>query len=85
MRSGDGHTQADKDPLECLVAGGLQVKQGEFVIRAVLGFMADGLKQCRCSVELKINNNNNQILLKLEHISHLKSLIIDDQGWSYCM
>lgn len=47
------HTQADKDPLECLVAGGLQVKQGEFIVCAVLGFMADGLKQCRCSVELK--------------------------------
>ena len=57
-----GLTKADKDPLESLVAGGLQVKQGEFIVCAVLGFMADGLKQCRCSVELRMNNS--QILGK---------------------
>lgn len=49
----DGHTEADEDPLERLVAGGLQVKQGEFVVCAVLGLMADGLEQCRCSIELR--------------------------------
>lgn len=51
-----GPTKADKDPLECLVAGGLQIEQGEFVVGAVLGFMADGLKQCRSPVELRTNN-----------------------------
>lgn len=46
--------------MECLVAGGLQVEQGEFVVGAVLGFMADGLKQCRCSVELRVNDNSQK-------------------------
>lgn len=49
------YTKADEDPLESLVAGGLQVKQGKFVVRAVLRFMSDGLKQCGGSVQLKTN------------------------------
>lgn len=48
-----GHTEADQDPLESLVGRGLQVKQGQLVVGAVLGFMADGLKESRRSVELK--------------------------------
>lgn len=47
------YTEADEDPLEGLVAGGLQVKEGKFVVGAVLGFMSDGLKQCGGPVELK--------------------------------
>lgn len=48
-----GHTEADQDPLESLVGRGLQVKQGQLVVGAVLGFMADGLKQSGRTVELK--------------------------------
>lgn len=53
------YTEADEDPLESLVAGGLQVKKGKLVVCAVLGFMSDGLKQCGGSVELK-NKNKSQ-------------------------
>lgn len=52
-------TKADEDPLESLVAGGLQVKQREFIVGAMLGLMADGLKQCRCPVELRMNSNRD--------------------------
>lgn len=37
-------TEADEDPLESLVGGGLEVEQGEFVIGAVLSLMSNGLK-----------------------------------------
>lgn len=62
-------TEADKDPLESLVAGGLQVKQRKLVICAVLGFVADGLKQRWCSVKLRINNGKNA--LRHSWIAHL--------------
>lgn len=37
-------TEADEDPLQSLVGGGLEVKQGEFVIGAVLSLMPNGLE-----------------------------------------
>ncbi len=46
------YTEADKDPLESLVRGGLQVEQGELVVGAVLRFMTNGLEQSRCTVQL---------------------------------
>lgn len=46
------YTEADKDPLESLVRGGLQVEQGELVVGAVLGFMTNGLEQSRRTVQL---------------------------------
>lgn len=57
-----GPTEADQDPLECLVAGGLQVKQGELVVRAVLRFVADGLKESGRSVQL--HQRETQILVR---------------------
>lgn len=57
---GEIHTEADEDPLEGLVAGRLQVKEGKFVVGAVLGFMSDGLKQCRGSVELKAKKQESE-------------------------
>lgn len=70
------NTEADEDPLEGLVAGGLQVKEGKFVVGAVLGFMSDGLKQCGGSVELKAK--------KQESASYqLLHLVIINKGKSY--
>lgn len=37
-------TEADEDPLESLVRGGLEIEQGEFVIGAVLSLVSNGLK-----------------------------------------
>lgn len=37
-------TEADEDPLESLVGGGLEVEQGQFVIGAVLSLVANGLE-----------------------------------------
>lgn len=46
-------TQADEDPLESLVRAGLQIKQGELVISAVLHLVADCLEQHRRPVQLE--------------------------------
>lgn len=86
------HTKADEDPLERLVAGGLQVKQGKFIVCAVLGFMADGLKQCRCPVELMINNKHPIFIFRLLWSDSLHQIMrwhynsaftVEGQRWSY--
>lgn len=46
-------TEADEDPLESLVGGGLEVEQGQFVISAVLSLMSNSLKQSRGTIQLK--------------------------------
>lgn len=46
-------TQADEDPLESLVRAGLQIKQGQLVISAVLHLVADRLEQHRRPVQLE--------------------------------
>lgn len=81
------HTQADQDPLKCLVAGGLQVKQGEFIVCAVLCFMADGLKQCRCSVELKRKKTKKTSDFSLvQHALSWECLLISQhQNLSNCL
>lgn len=64
--------------MESLVAGGLQVKQREFVICAVLGFMADGLEQCRGSVKLRINSSSNAFrYFWLAHLRDKESVKIE--------
>lgn len=50
-------TEADQDPLESLVAGGLQVEQGELVVRAVLRLVADGLEERGRPVQLHQRGN----------------------------
>lgn len=60
-------TQADEDPLESLVRAGLQIKQGELVISAVLHLVADRLEQHRRPVQLerrtkKTKKQNRQVL-----------------------
>lgn len=64
-----GPTEADQDPLERLVAGGLQVKQGELVVGAVLRFVADGLKESGRSVQLQ--QRETQVLVRRKLASRL--------------
>lgn len=76
MRTVNEHTEADEDPLERLVAGGLQVKQGEFIVCAVLRFMADGLKQRRRPVELVIDKNHKILISRVPLFDSLHSKIV---------
>lgn len=46
-------TEADEDPLESLVRAGLQIKQGELVISAVLHLVTYRLEQYRRPVQLE--------------------------------
>lgn len=46
-------TQADEDPLESLVAAGLQVEQRQLVVRVVLRLVAIRLEQDGRSVQLQ--------------------------------
>lgn len=55
-------TEADEHPLQGLVGGSLQVKEGQFVVRAQLRLMSDCFKQGRCPVELQAGHRERYSL-----------------------